>query len=131
SRKRFTRGRHKPNSIKSLSGWPLLAPPPLRRIRTGWDFRERQVTVSGHQSLLPFGHSSTENSCRGSVGQKSRTELECSRSVVLISKFRAFALLRARADSSCDGSKPEAFTTRPCGGPRTVAFSPWVETNDC
>ena len=35
------------------------------RIRTGWDFRERQVTVSakrdsGHQNLLLFGHSSTE-----------------------------------------------------------------------
>jgi hypothetical protein len=35
------------------------------RIRTGWDFRERQVTVSAkrdsaHQNLLLFGHSSTE-----------------------------------------------------------------------
>jgi hypothetical protein len=27
----------------------------------------------------------------------------------LISKFRALALLRARADSSCDGSKPEGL----------------------
>jgi hypothetical protein len=86
-----------------------LAPPPLRRIRTGWDFRERQVAVSEHQSLLPFGHSSTENSCQGSVGEKSQTELECSRCVVLISKSRAFVLLRARADCSRDGSKPEGL----------------------
>ena len=42
---------------------------------------------SGHQSLLPFGHSSTEILVRVSVGEKSQTELECSRSVVLISKF--------------------------------------------
>jgi hypothetical protein len=66
-------------------------------------------TWSGHQSVLPFGHSSTENSCQGSVGEKSQTELECSRCVVLISKFRAFARLRARADCSCDGSKPEGL----------------------
>jgi hypothetical protein len=61
---------------------------------------------SGHQSLLPFGHSSTEIRARVSVGEKSQTELDCSRSVVLISKFRAFVLLRARADSSRGGSKP-------------------------
>jgi hypothetical protein len=30
----------------------------------------------GHQSLLPLGHSSTENSCQGSVGEKSRHEFE-------------------------------------------------------
>jgi hypothetical protein len=43
--------------------------------------------ASGHDSLLLFGHSSTEILVRVSVGEKSQTELECSRSVVLISKF--------------------------------------------
>jgi hypothetical protein len=61
---------------------------------------------SGRQNLLPFGHSSTEIPVRVSVGEKSQTELECSRFVGLISKFRAFVLLRARADSSRDGNKP-------------------------
>src|SRR5262249_17219508 len=75
-----------------------------------WDFRERQVTVSekrdsGRQRLLPFGHSSTEISVRGSVGEKPQAELECSRCVILISKSRAFLLLRARADSSREGRK--------------------------
>jgi hypothetical protein len=42
-------------------------------------------------------------------GQRSQTELECSRCVVLISKSRAFVLLRARADCSRDGSKPEGL----------------------
>ena len=90
--------------------------------RTDWDFRERQVTVSakrdsGHQSLLPFGHSSTEIPVRVSVGEKSQTELECSRFVGLISKFRAFVLLRARADSSRDGSKQKGFHHKAMRGP--------------
>jgi hypothetical protein len=38
-------------------------------------------------------------------GQRSQTELGCSRCVVLISKSRAFVLLRARARSSREGSK--------------------------
>jgi hypothetical protein len=65
--------------------------------------------ASGHDSLLLFGHSSTEILVRVSARKKSQTELECSRSVVLISKFRAFVLLRARADSSRDGSKPQGL----------------------
>jgi hypothetical protein len=67
----------------------------------------RYESVYGRcQSLLPFGHTPTENSCQGSLGEKSQTELECSRCVVLISKFRAFVPLPARADSRRDGSKP-------------------------
>jgi hypothetical protein len=62
---------------------------------------------SGHQSLLPFGHSSTEIRARVSVGEKSQTELDCSRSVVLISKFRAFVLLRARAVNQEAMRRPE------------------------
>src|ERR1700730_2108426 len=54
---------------------------------------------SGSQSLLPFGHTPTENSCQGSLDEESQTELERSRCVVLISKFRAFVPLPARADS--------------------------------
>jgi hypothetical protein len=46
-------------------------------------------------------------------------------------QIHAFVLLRARADSSRDGSKPQGFTTRPCDGLRTVAFSPSVKMNDC
>jgi hypothetical protein len=46
-------------SRRMISGSYLLA-----RIRTGWDFREPQVTVSQTcfraPNLLPFGHSSTE-----------------------------------------------------------------------
>jgi len=53
----------------------------------------------------------------GSLGEKSQTELECSRSVVLISKFRAFVLLRARADSSRDGSKQQGFYHKATRGP--------------
>jgi len=45
-------------------------------------------------------------------------------------QIRAFVLLRARADPSCDGSKPQGpSTARPCDGPRAVAFSPSVEMN--
>ena len=62
---------------------------------------------SGHQGLLPFGHSSTEIRARVSVGEKSQTELDCSRSVVLISKFRAFVLLRARAVNQEAMRRPE------------------------
>jgi hypothetical protein len=43
------------------------------------------------------------------VGEKSQTELECSRCVVLISKFRAFVALPAHADSRRDGSKPQGL----------------------
>src|SRR5262245_65994526 len=43
---------------------------------------------SGGQSLLPFGHTPTEISSQDSLGEKSQTDLECSRSVVLMSKFR-------------------------------------------
>ena len=75
--------------------WVLLRPP-----RFGG-----AEHASGHDSLLLFGHSSTEILVRVSVGEKSQTELECSRSVVLISKFRAFVPLPARTDSS--------FMTRP------------------
>ena len=57
--------------------WVLLRPP-----RFGG-----AEHASGHDSLLLFGHSSTEILVRVSVGEKSQTELECSRSVVLISKF--------------------------------------------
>ena len=65
--------------------------------------------ASGHDSLLLFGHSSTEILVRVSPGKKSQTELECSRSVVLIQQIRAFVLLRARADPSRDGSKPQGL----------------------
>jgi len=72
---------------------------------------------SGRQNLLPFGHSSTEIPVRVSVGEKSQTKLECSRFVGLISKFRAFVLLRARADSSRDGSKQQGFYHKATRGP--------------
>ena len=50
----------------------------------------RYESVYGRcQSLLPLGHTPTENSCQGSLGAESQSELERSRSVVLISKFRA------------------------------------------
>jgi hypothetical protein len=55
--------------------WVLLRPPRFGGAK------------HGHDSLLLFGHSSTEILVRVSVGEKSQTELECSRSVVLISKF--------------------------------------------
>jgi hypothetical protein len=42
-------------------------------------------------------------------GQRSHTELERSRCVVLISKFRAFVLLPARADASRDGSNRQGL----------------------
>jgi hypothetical protein len=58
---------------------------------------------------LPFGHTPTENSCQSSFGEESQSELECSRCVVLISKFRAFAPLPARADSRRDGSKAQGL----------------------
>ena len=76
--------------------WVLLRPPRFGGAKH----------ASGHDSLLLFGHSSTEILVRVSVGEKSQTELECSRSVVLISKFGLLLLLRARADSARDGSKP-------------------------
>jgi hypothetical protein len=66
---------------------------------------------------LPFGHSSTEIPVRVSAGEKSQTELECSRFVGLISKFRALVLLRARADSSRDGSKQQGFHHKAMRGP--------------
>ena len=56
--------------------------------------------------MLLFGHSPTEIFVEVSVGEHVATELECSRSVVLISKFGLLLLLRARADSTRDGSKP-------------------------
>jgi hypothetical protein len=47
-------------------------------------------------------------------------------------QIRAFVLLRARADSIRDGSKPQGLRhTTPCDGLRTVAFSPSVKMNDC
>ena len=57
--------------------WVLLRPPRFGGAKH----------ASGHGSLLLFGHSSTEILVRVSVGEKSQTDLECSRSVVLISKF--------------------------------------------
>src|SRR5215475_14820048 len=42
-------------------------------------------------------------------GQRSQTELECSRCVVLISNLRAFVLLRARADASRDVSNRQGL----------------------
>jgi hypothetical protein len=72
----------------------------------------------GHQSLLPLGHSSTENSCQGSVGEKSRHEFECPRSVGLISKFSAFVLLRACVGSSGDGAKPQGLSPQGHGTAR-------------
>ena len=90
-------------------GPAAIAANPHRMGFSGTSGRRISETRSGHQSLLPFGHSSTENSCQGSVGQKSQTELECSRCVVLISKFRAFVLLRGRADCSREGSNPQGL----------------------
>ena len=67
--------------------------------------------------LLPLGHSSTENSCQGSVGEKSRHEFECPRSVGLISKFSAFVLLRACVDASGDGGKPQGLSPQAMARP--------------
>src|SRR5215471_4096739 len=46
-------------------------------------------------------------------GQRSQTELECSRCVVLISKSRAFVLLRARADAASRGGLHHNTMRRP------------------
>lgn len=79
--------------------WVLLRP---------YDLEEPNL-ASDHDSLLLFGHSSTEILVRVSAGKKSKTELECSHSVVLISKFVLLCWLRARADSSRDGSNPQGL----------------------
>src|SRR3981081_2537462 len=101
--------------------WVLLRPPRFGGAKH----------ASGHGSLLLFGHSSTEILVRVSVGEKSQTELECSRSVVLISKF---ALLCATCACPLQPRWQQAAgpsTTRPSDGQRTVAFSPSVQMNDC
>jgi len=90
-------------------GPAAIAENPHRMGFSGTTGHRISETCSEHQSLLPFGHSSTEIPVKVSVGEKSQTELECSRPSFLISKFRAFVLLRARADSSRDGSKPRGL----------------------
>ena len=65
--------------------------------------------ASGHDSLLLFGHSSTEILVRVSAGKKSQTELECSRSVVLISKFVLLCCYVRVPNSSRDGSKSQGL----------------------
>jgi hypothetical protein len=85
----------------------------------------------GHDSLLLFGHSSTEILGRVSAGKKSQTELECSRSVVLISKFVLLCCYVRVPTPAAMAASRRAFTTRPCDGLRTVAFSPSVKMNDC
>lgn len=88
--------------------------------------------ASGHGSLLLFGHSSTEILVRVSVGEKSQTELECSRSVVLISKFALLCCyVRVPTPATMAASRRAPSTTRPSDGQRTVAFSPSVQMNDC
>lgn len=65
--------------------------------------------ASGHDSLLLFGHSSTEILVRVSAGKKSQPELECSRAVVLISKFVLLCCYVRVPNSSRDGSKPQGL----------------------
>src|SRR5262249_13088233 len=65
---------------------------------------------SGGQSLLPL-HTPTEISSQDSLGEKSQTDLECSRSVVLISKFRGLCrCLRVPSRAAMAASRM-AFTT--------------------
>src|SRR4051794_36436417 len=58
---------------------PLIPPHSANPHRMRFSGNDSAVSAkrdSGHQSLLPFGHSSTEILVRVSVGEKSQTELE-------------------------------------------------------
>jgi hypothetical protein len=77
---------------------------------------------SGSQSLLPLGHTPTENSYQGSLGEESQSELERSRFVVLISKFRALCRCLRVPTPAAMAASHGAFATTPCDGPRIVAF---------
>ena len=46
-------------------------------------------------------------------------------------KFRAPESVAARTQFNRNSCRGCALTTRPCDGPRTVAFSPSVKMNDC
>src|SRR6476660_246058 len=101
--------------------WVLLRPPRFGGAKH----------ASGHDSLLLFGHSSTEILVRVFVGEKLQTELECSRSVVLISKFALLCCyVRVPTPATMAASRRAPSTTRQSDGQRTVAFSPSVQMID-
>ena len=84
-------------------------------------FHRRNV-IPRAKSLLPLGHTPTENSCQRSLGEKWRSELEHSRCVVLISKFRALCRCLRVPTPAAMAARHRAFATTPCDGPRIVAF---------
>jgi hypothetical protein len=67
--------------------------------------------VPEYQGLLPFGHTPTEIYSQDSLGEKSQTELECPRSVVLISKFRGLCRCLRGPTPAAMAASHMAFTT--------------------
>src|SRR5215831_6849191 len=85
-------------------GHAAIAANPHRMGLSGTTDRGISEPCSGHQESVAVR---TQFNRKFLSGQRSQTELECSRCVVLISNLRAFVLLRARADCSREGSNPE------------------------